>query len=442
MAYRNYSTAVSKIVDPNGFGDFTTIASALTASTSGTTIFIRPGTYTENLTLQPSVNLVAYNVDATTPNVTIIGTNTFTQAGTVSISGIRLQTNLAPLLTVSGILASIVNLNNCYLNCTNTTGISFTSSSASSQINISYCNGNIGTTGISLFANSSAGTFNLKYSQITNSGASITANTISAGLFQSDFSRLTNPTTSSGTATILIQSSNFDTSAQNVIVLTIGGSGGGQTNQSTFASGTASAISISTSFVILNAVIISAVANTFAITGTGTVNYSGLFFLLTGNSINSTLTQTGVSQLSGNISFDGGINKLSNYSVGTFIPTVVGATTVGTTTYISQTGFYVRIGSVVTIQATIIASAATGTGNVLFGGFPFTIKNGAGSVFGSIINASLAQAWPAGTTSLVINGISNTTTANIYCSGSSVTGGLQQISNTTLNYQYTMTYQI
>lgn len=52
MAYRNYSTAVGKIVDAAGFGDFTTIGAAITAASSGQTIFIRPGTYTENPTLK------------------------------------------------------------------------------------------------------------------------------------------------------------------------------------------------------------------------------------------------------------------------------------------------------------------------------------------------------------------------------------------------------
>ena len=50
MGYRNYSTACSKIVSPDGNGDFQTIGAALTAAVSGQTIFIRPGTYTENLT--------------------------------------------------------------------------------------------------------------------------------------------------------------------------------------------------------------------------------------------------------------------------------------------------------------------------------------------------------------------------------------------------------
>src|SRR5258708_20620706 len=105
-------------------GTHTTIASALTSASSGDTIFIRPGTYTENLTLKAGVNLSAFGSDSSqngTGKVIISGTCTMTTAGSVTISGIQLQTNSAALLAVTGTLASVVNLQNCYLNCTNTT---------------------------------------------------------------------------------------------------------------------------------------------------------------------------------------------------------------------------------------------------------------------------------------------------------------------------------
>src|SRR5215469_17495644 len=102
MGYRDYSTAKGHIVDPNGFGDFTTITAAINAAVSGQTIFLRPGTYTENPTLKAGVNLAAFDADATTPNVIINGKCSFSSAGTVSISGIELQTNSDFCLAVSG----------------------------------------------------------------------------------------------------------------------------------------------------------------------------------------------------------------------------------------------------------------------------------------------------------------------------------------------------
>src|ERR1700676_4205216 len=87
------------IVDPTlGSGNYTTIGSALTASVSGQTIFIRPGTYTENLTLKAGVNLTAFGSDSSlngTATVIINGTCTLSTAGTVTISSIQLQTNSA-----------------------------------------------------------------------------------------------------------------------------------------------------------------------------------------------------------------------------------------------------------------------------------------------------------------------------------------------------------
>ena len=116
MAYRNYSVANGFTVDPSGNGDFTTIAAALTASVSGTDIFIRPGTYTENLTLKAGVNLVGFKGDESTPNVTIIGKLTYTVAGTCTVSNIRLQTISDFFLAVTGSAASVINLENCFLN--------------------------------------------------------------------------------------------------------------------------------------------------------------------------------------------------------------------------------------------------------------------------------------------------------------------------------------
>ena len=158
MGYRNYSEAVSHIVDTTGQGDFTTIQAAITAASSGQDIFVRPGTYTENLTLKAGVNLVGWGTDASQNNtgtVQITGKATFTGAGTVNINGIQLNTNSDYLLAVTGSSASVVSLSNCFLNCSNNTGIDFTSSAAGATINITACDGNIGTTSIAFFTHSS-----------------------------------------------------------------------------------------------------------------------------------------------------------------------------------------------------------------------------------------------------------------------------------------------
>lgn len=273
-------------------GTHSTIASAITAAVSGQTIFVKPGTYTENLTLKAGVNLTAYGSDSSlngTGNVIISGTCTLTAAGSVTISGIQLQTNSAALLAVTGSAASIVNLENCYLNCTNATGITFSSSSASAAINIRNCSGNLGTTGIALFSHSSAGTLLILGSDFSNTGASTTANTVSAGSFRSRRIVIFNPTTSSGTGNIDSNWCGFNTNSENVTAITSGGSGGGVFNQCNILGGSASAVSISNTTLIDNSTISS--TNTNAITGAGTLTYGGLDFSSTSDTINTT-TQT------------------------------------------------------------------------------------------------------------------------------------------------------
>lgn len=279
------------IVNPtsNQGGNQTTIQAAISVASSGDTIFITPGTYTENLTLKSGVNLVAFNGDSNTPNVTIIGKATFTAAGTVSISNIRLQTNADFVLAVTGSAASIVNLNNCYINCSNNTGISFTTSSSSAVITLNNCTGDLGTTGIGLFASSSSGTLNINYSIFTNTGGSSTANTISAGVLTCYASSFKNPITSSSTSTIGLAYCNHDTATQNATSFTNGGSGNAGVQYCVFYSGTASAISTSQILNIESCHIIS--SNTNAITGAGSIFHQGLTF---GSSkVINTSTQTG-----------------------------------------------------------------------------------------------------------------------------------------------------
>ena len=228
MAYRNYDTAVSHIVDPNGFGDFTTIGSALTAAGAGQNYFYRPGTYTENLTLPANINLTAYGCDSSlngTGTVIIKGTCTLSTVGTVTISGVQLQTNSAYFLTVSGSVASIVNLNNCYLNCTNNIGIDYTSSSGSSGINVNNCWGNLGTTGIGYFTHSSAGALDINFCNLLNSGASTTASTASAGTLNIYYTYFNAPITTSSTNSLIINYSDIDCGTNVAIALTVGGSG-------------------------------------------------------------------------------------------------------------------------------------------------------------------------------------------------------------------------
>ena len=267
-----------------------TIAAAIASASAGDTVFIRNGTYTENLTLKIGVSLTAFSADGDEPNVTIIGKATASGAGRYSISNVRLQTNSDFFLVVSGSAATIVNLEYCYLNCPNNTGISFTTSSASAQINVLHCQGDLGTTGISYSSSSSAGFLVYKYCHFLNTGASTTVTTASAGNLAFAWSSINSPVSTTGTATFGAYQCNFDSSAQNATCLTIAGSGNGTLVNSQFNSGTASAVVATATCGIYSCAVSS--SNTNIISGAGTLNYSGISAVGSGFLI-STTTQAG-----------------------------------------------------------------------------------------------------------------------------------------------------
>ncbi len=259
-------------------GTHTTIAGAIAAASSGDTIFIRPGTYTENNTVAKNLNIVGYTGDVSVPNVTIIGTFTITTANTLVLSNLALQTNSAFILAVTGSANSVVKINNCLLNCTNNTGISYTTSGTSSEIQIDNCRGNLGTTGITYFVGTGAGAVTINYCIFANTGSSITPSSMSAGILvlrQSTFS----PSITT-TSTASFQASNcFFTIATGAPVTTLTHGGSGSTSfveLSAFSSGTSSAISIGSGATLDVNLCKIFTSNTNSITGAGTVTYSSI----------------------------------------------------------------------------------------------------------------------------------------------------------------------
>lgn len=270
MGYRNYATAKGHIVDATGHGDFTTIGAALTAASSGQTIFIRPGTYTENLTLKAGVGLTAFECDPFNPNVTIVGKCSFTAAGNASLSSVTLETNSDYCVAVTGSANSVLYLNNCLIDANNHTAINYTSSGSASGINCYTCEGSIDTTGIAYFTHSSAGILNFIDCWFGNQGLSTTSSTISSGTVRLYNTTFPNAITSSSTGDISIHFSTMDLNLLNTTPLTHGGDSGSNINFSQFAGGTAPALTVSTSLLTRSCDYNS--TNTNAISGAGTVN--------------------------------------------------------------------------------------------------------------------------------------------------------------------------
>lgn len=289
------------IVSPGGATDgaqYTTLASAYAAAVlagGNQTVFLQPGTYTENITLSPNVNITAFPCDAgmnggsnTTSNVIINGTLSYSSAGTVCISNVQLRTNSAPFLSVTGSEASIVNVIGCYLNVLNNNAISYTTANVAAQINFAYCQGNIGTTGITPFVSTSTGTIEIQYTEMENSGASTTPSTTNATVLNIERSLLKFAITTTAANGSFTYS---ELNAGNATCLTTITSGTVQLNKCLLNAGTASAASIgaSTTVSMYDCTVNS--SNTNAVTGAGTLVYSNITFSNSSSVINTT-TQT------------------------------------------------------------------------------------------------------------------------------------------------------
>lgn len=270
--------------------NYSTIASAITAAVAATgsqTIFIQPGNYTENLVLQPNINLVAFQADAQTPTVIITGKLTATFTGTCSISGIRLDTNGDYVCEITGTNPTVVNFISCkfvtqsavnLFHCTNSTAtMSFNSC-------IAEC-GSANT--IFVFT---AGNVSGRYSTFASGNSSV-ASTFANTNVNFEYCFISVPLATSGNSTFSAEYCDFFVT--NVTALTHNASGNSFVYFSRFETGTASAISIGAGakLPVVECAVFSTNANT--ITGAGTIFYGQIDFYGIGATSNiNTTTQT------------------------------------------------------------------------------------------------------------------------------------------------------
>lgn len=141
------------------------------------------------------------------------------------------------------------------------------------------------------------------------------------------------------------------------------------------------------------------------------------------------------------ISFGG--TALSNYTEGTWTPTVIGNSTAGVTSYTTQVGYYVRIGNRVFCDGVIIITGASGTGSALFGALPFTVKNQA-NYFprGTILVNGASWVFPTSTTYPIFTPNLNATTAFVNCAANGVASSALQMANAACTFTFSFSYQI
>ena len=294
MGYRNYGPSNGFVVAKDGNGDFKTIATALTAATSGTTIFIRPGTYTENITLKAGVNLTAYGGDGLTTtlasaggtsNVTIVGTVTVTYTGCASLCGIQLQTNSAAALASSGTANAELFITGCTINAANSTAITLNNA----NLFVTFTNCYFISSSTNLLFAVTAGPIDWEFCIFALS-ATASSSTVAASnmLFNGcDMEGLNITTSTTGTVTAVGCYWQYGANT----LLTTAGTGTSTISNCLMLSTSASTISVGTGTTVdlYNSTISS--SNTNAITGAGTIVYGGVVFSGTSSTINTT-TQT------------------------------------------------------------------------------------------------------------------------------------------------------
>ena len=95
-------------------------------------------------------------------------------------------------------------------------------------------------------------------------------------------------------------------------------------------------------------------------------------------------------------------NCLDDYEEGTFTPTIVGATTAGVGVYSDQSGFYTKVGNLVTVQIYLNWSAHTGTGSMKISGLPFSSAQLSGCTLGYVNGVTLTAGY-------ILNGFTSAT---------------------------------
>jgi hypothetical protein len=295
----NFSTA-NLIVDPTaGNGAYTTITLAMAAASAGKVIFVKAGTYTENLVLTPGVSIVGYTPGTPSQGtnaapVIIVGNHTLA-SGDFNFSNVQLKPNAGVIFTASA--GALGTFTGCKLVNTGGNGVAFVIGAAGLAHFWDCTFLDSAGSNNQFFALTAAGFVNIFNSSIFSSGS--TANTFAGGsgcLIVNSYSTTANFTTSD-TAGFIAYNSTLGNNALTT-GLTIGGTGLNIIQGCSIGTTSGSSISVGTgaTLTINNSTITS--SNTNAITGAGTIKYQGLSFAGTSSTINTT-TQSVAGTLQG-----------------------------------------------------------------------------------------------------------------------------------------------
>jgi hypothetical protein len=352
-------------------GTHTTIATALTSASSGDNILIREGSYPENLTLKSGVALIGLGGSGA---VVITGKATMSVVGTARLQGLLLATNSDNVLVLSGANASAVIVENCYFSCTSGTGISVNNNTVGSGVLI--YDSQVATTSTNAFFAVTTGVLLLNGVFTTQDTAlSSTASTIAAGTLDIRNCYLSNTITGTG-GTINIANSTLDQLALNGTALTVNGATVNSQNN-VYLAGSASGITVTSGTMnSYNDTVNS--SNTNAVTGAGTINYSGMIFSGSSSTINTTTQSGGIAQ-----GVKGGVAPASGFigftvSASQTTPQVLTSATVFNVTSVS-----IPAGRWAVYGASLFTSTGVNTTNVSLITALQTVNNSVSSLEGS-----------------------------------------------------------
>lgn len=353
------------VVNPTAnLGTHQTIQAAITAASSGDTIFITQGTYTEDLTISKNIVLVGYNNDQrnSVNNTIIIGKITVSSTSlNINLYGLTLQTNSDYCVNNSQ-NGSQLTLTDCYINASNNTALNLAGNS-NTAINLYNCSGAIASTQL-LFTTNSVGALIFQYcnfQDVTSPGICTVAGGTNLYIYYSTILFPISITASPADIRYSTFGSVFSPNVNTTWITTV-------TSNSTnlidciFYSGTASAISIGVGTTVNVSHITVSSSNANAITGLGTIVYGVIDFTGSSSTIN-TSTQTNTVTEIGSLTLhtaltvaNGGTGQttLTNHSV------LVGAATSAITQLSAMTDGQILIGKTSNDPQIITPTAGTG----------------------------------------------------------------------------------
>lgn len=265
----NTFTVAKWVVSPDPTqGTHTTIQSAINSASSGEAVFIRDGTYTENLTLKAGVNLTALTGSSSGAKVIIIGKLTASYSGTVTLANLRFQTNGDYSIELIGSNQTILFLENCYFELEDFNSINNACSNSLSRLYVDNSYSLFTDATKCLIVNTSTGTTTFKNCYFEGTGA---ASTSSTGNLQFINCVMYAPLNITGDSWLLLQTSQL--AVPNGTCVTLSSSGNIVMNCCLFTSGTAPSLVINDPAVCNTSFCYFLSFNPSVISGTGTLTY-------------------------------------------------------------------------------------------------------------------------------------------------------------------------